>query len=224
MTALLNEWVPTRPAALPAPDEVHVWRAASEVDWDAARHVLAPSEWRQAARFRVDEDRDRFLATHLTLRLLLADYLDTDPAALDFTCNAHGKPSLAFDWTGMRFNLSHSDGLLLIACGRGREVGVDLELMRDNVPFEMLADAYFEPEDAWQLRLLAPHEKARHFYEVWTRTEACLKADGVGLGGGTQIAEPGRWSVVNFQPAEGYAAALATEGTDFDVTCRTWIP
>ena len=48
---------------------------------------------------------------------------------------------------------------MLLAVTHTRAVGIDLELMRDNMPVETLADYYFDPEDAWNLRLLPPAQR-----------------------------------------------------------------
>jgi phosphopantetheinyl transferase len=87
---------------------------------------------------------------------------------------------------------------------------------------ETLADYYFEPEDAWNLRLLPAPQRVWKFYELWTRTEAQLKADGSGIAHGLKVLEPDRWSLLKLQPAEGYAAALAVEGEAFQVECWSW--
>lgn len=215
-------WAETRPAQMLANDEVHVWAVTGDLDWEVAHETLIASEWLRADRFRFDADRERYLSARVALRQILGTYLDCHPALLDFATGAHGKPLLSPDLSGLRFNLSHSEDLILIACARGREVGIDVEFKRDNVPFETLADAYFDPEDAWRLRLLSPEEKVEHFYEVWTRSEAALKAEGVGLSAGLQIRHPERWSIMNLQPMDSYAAALAVEGTDFQLECSAW--
>jgi 4'-phosphopantetheinyl transferase len=124
--------------------------------------------------------------------------------------------------SAIRFNLSHSDDLMLLAVTYAREIGVDLEFMRGNVPFETLADHYFDPEDAWDLRNLPATQRAWKFYDVWTCTEARLKAHGVGLANGFQVVEPDRWSLLKLTPAAGYTAALAVEGGDFELGCWSW--
>ena len=111
---------------------------------------------------------------------------------------------------------------MLVALAHGRSLGVDLECMRANVPFETLAEHYFEPEDAWRVRTLPPAERSRTFYEVWTSTEARLKASGEGLAHGTKIVAPDRWSLLTLTPAEGFTAALAVEGADFRLACWSW--
>ncbi len=61
------------------------------------------------------------------LRLLLARYLDADPRELRFELGAHGKPALE-GGADLRFNLSPSGELLLVAVATGMEVGVDVEV------------------------------------------------------------------------------------------------
>jgi 4'-phosphopantetheinyl transferase len=203
--------------------EVHVWRAhLDDADTHALGNLLVPAEWIRAQRFHFTRDRERFIASRGLLRTILARYLDHAPQELRFAQGPHGKPELDGVCSSLRFNLSHSDDLMLLAVTHARAVGIDLELMREDVPFQTLADYYFEPEDAWHLRLLPPAQRAWKFYDLWTSTEARLKADGAGLGRGLKIFEPDRWSLLKLTPAAGYAAALAVEGGDFQVECWSW--
>jgi len=203
--------------------EVHVWRASlSENDPAELGQLLSTGEWMRAQRFHFARDRARFMCGRGLLRRILGRYLDLDPRNLRFAEGPHGKPELAGVDSSLRFNLSHSDDLMLLAVTYTRAVGIDLELMRDNMPVETLADYYFEPEDAWGLRLLPPAQRMWKFYELWTSTEARLKADGVGIARGLKVLEPNRWSLLKLTPAEGYAAALAVEGEDFHVACWSW--
>lgn len=220
ITALENWQATRRPAALRA-GEVHLWRAPLEPTAEL-REMLSPSEWIRAERFHFARDRERFIATRGLLRSILAEYLDADPRELLFRAGPHGKPELESAGSSLRFNLSHSDGLMLLAVTHGRDLGVDLEFMRHDLPFETLADHYFDPEDAWDLRLLPAAERAWKFYDVWTCTEARLKAHGVGMADGFQVVEPDRWSLLKLTPAAGYAAALAVDGGDFQLECWSW--
>jgi 4'-phosphopantetheinyl transferase len=216
-------WKPAPEHPSLRPGEVHVWSIAlSENDPDELGRLLSTKEWFRAQRFHFDADRTRFICGRGLLRRILGRYLEIDPRELRFAEGPHGKPELTGLHTSLRFNLSHSDDLMLLAVTHTRAVGIDLELMRDNMPVETLADYYFEPEDAWRLRLLPPTQRVWKFYELWTSTEARLKADGVGLGGGLKVLEPDRWSLLKLTPAEGYAAALAVEGGSFQVECWSW--
>lgn len=205
------------------PGEVHVWSAhLAEADSLALGELLSPAEWIRAQRFHFARDRARFIAGRGLLRTILGRYLDVEPRDLQITPGPHGKPELEGIATSLSFNLSHSDDLMLLAVTHARAVGIDLELMREDVPFQTLADYYFEPEDAWDLRLLPPAQRAGKFYDLWTSTEAQLKASGLGLAQGTKVLEPDRWSLLKLTPADGYAAALAVEGGDFQLECWSW--
>lgn len=205
------------------PGEVHVWRARLD-DGTAAgwNDVLSSDECIRAERFHFPRDRARFIVGRGLLRTILGRYLDLPAAELRFAAGPNGKPELAGACSALRFNLSHSDHLMLLAVTHARAVGIDLELIRPDIPFQALADHYFEPEDAWHLRLLPPAERAWKFYDLWTSTEARLKAAGTGLAEGLKIIAPDRWSLLKLTPAAGFAAALAVEGGDFQLGCWDW--
>lgn len=219
--------LPTIFAAAPAQprlgaSEVHLWRADLQCDAAEFSEVLSPEEWVRAGRFHFDRDRRRYLVAHGLLRIILAKYTGIAPHDLRFGAGPHGKPLLEPNFTGLQFNLSHSDELMLLAVTRSREVGVDLELMRENVPYESLAAHYFPPTDAWHIRTAPTAERAGLFYETWTITEARLKAAGTGFAEPTTVIQPDRWSLRTLTPASGYAAALAVEGDDFELQCWSW--
>lgn len=203
--------------------EVHIWQAQlADADAPALTQVLSPDEWLRAGRYHFERDRARFITGRGLLRTILGRYLDVPPQDVQFVQGPYGKPELHGTDSTLRFNLSHSDDLLLLAVTHARALGIDLELMRHDVPFQTLADYYFKPEDAWDLRLLPPAQRAGKFYDLWTRSEAQLKASGLGIGQGLKVIEPDRWSLLKLTPAAGYAAALAVEGGDFQLECWAW--
>ena len=205
------------------PGEVHVWRAAlGDTDVSALGQILSADELIRAERFHSALDRARFISGRGLLRSILGGYLDLLPRDLRFTQGAHGKPQLESACSSLQFNLSHSDDLMLLAVTHARAVGIDLEMLRENVPFQTLADYYFEPEVAWGLRLLPQAQRAWKFYDLWTSAEAKLKATGIGLAHGLKVVAPDRWSLLKLAPAEGYTAALAVEGGDFQLECWSW--
>ena len=61
------------------------------------------------------------------LRLFLARCLGVDPATVRYETGVHGKPRLLPGLPPLEFNLSHSEGLGLLAVARDRSVGVDIE-------------------------------------------------------------------------------------------------
>lgn len=203
------------------PGEVHLWMAQLDETPPGQDLPLPPDERLRAERFHHEIDRQRYVASRTVLRHLLAPYAEIAPRSLLFMRSEFGKPSLP--GTMLRFNLSHSENLMLLAITHGREIGVDLESVRENLSFEVLSDHYFPPEDQWQLRITPEPQRRVKFFEIWTRIEAQLKARGLGLGESLDFEDADRFSVHSFLPAAGFAAALAVEGGDFNLSCWQWL-
>lgn len=166
-----------------------------QVDLDAppapqAVAALSDAEWERARRFVFKKDRDRFVAAHAALRDTLAAQTEIPAALLEFSQGAFGKPSLA-ERPSLRFNLSHSHSLGLIAVCDSAEIGVDIELLRPMPDAEALAHSYFSDAERLALGGLAPELRERAFLTCWTRKEACLKATGMGLSVDTRSFEVG---------------------------------
>ena len=144
----------------------------------------------------------------------------------------------------MRFNLSRRDGLALIAVTRGREIGVDVELVRADVPVLEIAETSFSEAELATLRSLPESLRAAGFYNCWTRKEAYVKARGEGLSFplkqfdvsltpgdpakllhvGDDDNEVDRWTLQEIPVSENYVAALAVEGSNLNVMCREAFP
>lgn len=201
--------------------EVHLWRAKLDdpIRLAGAEAVLSRDELLRAGRFAFDEDQNRFIAAHGALRMVLGLYLSADPQTLEFRTGPSGKPSLVQRFTDLRFNLSHSADLAMIAVARGCEVGVDVERVQCDMEIDPIIDHYFEPEEVWNLRIAPPAERVALFFDLWTRREACLKAEGTGLGFPPRM---DRYGTQNFCPAPGYAGAVACEGSEWRLACWNW--
>ena len=129
-------------------DEVHVWRAALNCDpsqIDNFLHSLADNEQVRAERFYFAIDRERFIVAHGVLREILGRYLNRAAQSVSFRYGSHGKPALAeeSDGNAIHFNMSHSRGVALYAVTRGREIGVDLEFIREDLEVEQIAERFF---------------------------------------------------------------------------------
>jgi 4'-phosphopantetheinyl transferase len=108
--------------------------------------------------------------------MLVSDYTGIAPAALHFLYGPHGKPSLDHEGD-LRFNVSHTAGLALIAFTQGTEVGVDVEWAGRAVDFMGIAESYFSPLEYADLK----SRDSAAFLEYWTCKEAYIKARGGGL-------------------------------------------
>lgn len=166
------------------PGDVHVWHAsteATEFDRACALTLLSPDERTRMNRFHFDNDKDNFLFCRGMLRMLLASYLGAHPAELVFAYSDHGKPSLAGSSVRLNFNLSHSDGHLLIATSLARKIGVDIERVRRDLDVREIAERFFSSTENEAFRSMPVASRYDIFFSCWTRKEAFVKARGEGL-------------------------------------------
>lgn len=228
-----SPWPAGEPTGRLPAGEVHVWLADLDhppLPAERLAEHLAPDERQRADRFRFDVHRRRFATGRGLLRELLGRLRDVEPAKLSFAYGQKGKPRL--DGTDLRFNLSHSQNVALLAVARERELGVDVEALRPLDDAALLVERFFAPGER---RVFAGVEEERRlscFYTGWTRKEAYVKARGDGLSLPTTAFEveiaPGstarllrfdqeprevdRWILTGLEPAEGFLGALAVAG------------
>jgi 4'-phosphopantetheinyl transferase len=178
--------LPDEPLHLKA-SEIHVWHISlrpTESRLSQLGASLSPEECARAERLAFEDARGRFIAAHGMLRTIIGRYVNEPPRALTFTAGPHGKPSLAGPRgavENVRFNLTHSHDVALIAVAHNREVGIDLERIRDSVDSLKLAERFFTPNEFERLQQLPENQANRLFFTLWTCKEAYLKAIGTGL-------------------------------------------
>jgi 4'-phosphopantetheinyl transferase len=224
-------------------EEVHVWRAyldCEAIDLRQFEGTLSTDEKARANRFSFQRDRDRFIATRGILRELLGRYVNRAPGQLEFDYGPQGKPSLRTDvrpkWA--QFNVSHSQGIALLAFSVGRNLGVDVELIREIAGGE-IAEHYFSPQEVTELRSLPPSLQDEGFLLCWTRKEAYIKARGEGLHVPLKSfhvtltpEKPARlrttdglhWSLHSLRPDARYVGAVVGEGRGWKLRCGSWAP
>lgn len=190
----------------PDDGQVHVWHVdLRDPAWDAAWSVLDPAEQQRVQRVVHVRTREDARRGRIALRLLLARYLGCAAQAIRFEQGVHGKPWVQRPpWPGF-FNLSHSDGLALVAVAR-EEVGVDIERCVARDGMDRLLAQICSPQEAGALDPARSPDLVQHrLYRLWTRKEAYCKATGLGLG-----RPPRAFSVVG---ADGSAVARIDDAT-----------
>jgi 4'-phosphopantetheinyl transferase len=147
------------------------------------------------------------------LHQVLARYLDIDPEAIELEVGPHGKPKLRGE-ARLRFNLSHSADLAVVAVALDREVGIDVERIDPRRDALALARRALPPEDADAIAAAAPEERQQVFHAAWAQHEAVAKCLGTGLSvPPAELAQRrGQLSVVALDLGPGFAVALAVEG------------
>jgi 4'-phosphopantetheinyl transferase len=225
-----------------APDVVHVWYLALDLAQpaiDSLRTILSADEQARAARYLFDKHRRRFIACRGQVRRILAGYLNGDPAEIRFLYGPKGKPALAGSWSdsAIQFNVSDSHELAICAVVLNRNLGVDLEYVRQPSDFDSLAERFFAAREVDVLRSLSDERLLEGFFNCWTRKEAVLKAVGVGLSmplNRVEVTlvphEPAKvlvyegdaaaaqaWWLESLEPAVGYVGAVASRGGPLEV-------
>lgn len=219
-----------------ARDEVHVWRATLDQGptlLHSLREVLAAGELDRATRFYRQQDRERFIASRGLLREILSKYLGIEPRELHFEYSPFGKPMLVRPChRDIGFSLSRSSGLSLYAITASREVGVDVENVRMDFPFEPAATRFFSAAENAMLAALPENVRQQAFFDFWTRKEAYAKASGAGLWlpfdrfavhPRLSVDFPNKncWSLWNLVPRSGFVGAVAVEGGG-RLVCWEW--
>ena len=226
-------------APYPAPGQVqlHLVSLACETkELDRLRGLLTGDELQRCNRLIDKERRDRAVAGRGLLRELLAGYLEEEPEQVLLSEGEFGKLHLSehLESDALSFNLSHAGNQLLLAVCVGCEVGVDMELLRQDLPFRAMAERYFSGREQRELFSLPATEQLAAFYRCWTRKEAYLKGTGTGFSqpaNGFDVsllpAHPAallahrgspdaveRWSIRDIAMPEGYCAAVAMEAAN----------
>jgi 4'-phosphopantetheinyl transferase len=219
-------------------NEVHVLRAdltIPQTGLDTLRELLAPEELERAAQFKLSVPRSQFLVTRAFLRLALGRYLPIGARELQFRTTRYGKPELS-QFPDLRFNLSHSGNVAVLAITRCRQVGIDVEQIRDEVNPMELASRFFSRQEVKWLQAQPDSERLSSFFACWTAKEAYVKARGQGLSmplnsfgvipipGSSRLnletydnpGESGHWLICQLQLGTDLRGALAVE----DVNCR----
>ena len=240
-------WVPGDAAPPLAAGEVHVWRASLAPPPDALRRlhaVLDPDERAKAERYRFPEHRERFIAGRGIQRHLLARYLGLAPEAIVYRYTPHGKPELdgPAAAAGLRFNVSNTDAAALFAFVLRREIGVDIERLKEMPDGASIAERFFSAPENEVFRAIPDEQRDLAFFTCWTRKEAYIKAVGEGLsmpldrfdvtlrpGEPARLlatrgdpAEAGRWTLHEIDPGPGYLGALAVEGEPSALRLFDW--
>lgn len=227
--------------------EVHIWRTFIDIDSPIIKTylpVLSIDELEKANRFYFPNDRNRFITVRSVLRRIIGNYTGKHPRELKFDFNQYGKPFLSQNSSKstIKFNISHSHEVALIAVTQDFDIGVDVEYMHTNFDFEGIVEKFFSVNEKNVWRSLPSYHKVEAFFNCWTRKEAFIKAKGKGLSlplnefdvsfkpGEPALLlntawdrkEVGDWSVEEIKPANGYVGALAVKGSNLDMKFWEW--
>ena len=160
------------------PDEIKDKKLIS-----AYEKILHPQELTQQKAFYFPKHRHQYLITRALVKTTISRYTGIKPDCLKFSKNGYGRPELIpkGDIPPIRFNLSHTDGLIVCSIVLKEDIGVDVEdIARQGISIQ-LADRFFSKREIMDLNNLPEEKRKDRFFDYWTLKESYIKARGMGL-------------------------------------------
>jgi 4'-phosphopantetheinyl transferase len=146
-----------------------------------SEHLLTPSDQIHINPWPHNQTRQRWIQRRILLRLLLAQFLDTDPGSIPIAYASTGKPYIDQEYPAGKiyFSQSSSQNRVVYAFGTDTEVGIDIEYMDPHIDCLGIAERFFAPSEAQKLRSLGNPELIKAFYDCWSCKEAYIKVSGL---------------------------------------------
>ncbi len=165
--------------------EGHLWLVSMPSEggnWREFESILSPDEKEKASTFVVSKPAYAYAKNRALLRSLLSQYLAVDKKEISFIYGLEGKPFVAsMHQSDVCFNVSHTDGLMVLALVRGSNVGVDCERLDRSAHYLEIAKREFSPDEYLWLSTANEASVPKIFWRLWVAKEACLKWGGQGL-------------------------------------------
>ncbi|MBX9754321.1 MAG: 4'-phosphopantetheinyl transferase superfamily protein [Pseudomonadaceae bacterium] len=145
--------------------------------------LLSTQERHQQGKFHLEQDRHRYLITRTLVRTVLSHYAPIAPQDWVFENDNYGRPTITNRHPlaqRLCFNVSHTDGLVVLIVTSDRQAGIDTENTARHAPLDV-AERFFAKPEAQAIQRLPLAEQQQRFWEYWTFKESYIKARGMGL-------------------------------------------
>lgn len=232
-----------------SPASLHIWFAfANEIQEPGllSRYLelLTPEERQRHQRFYFEKDRHLYLVARALLQTVLSNYAPIRPGDWQFKRNRYGKPEIIEGAAELplRFNLSHTKGMVMCGVTLGHDIGVDIEHYGRATHGLKIAERFFSPQEAHDIKQLPPERQGERFIEYWTLKEAYIKAKGMGLSlplesfsfrlgdrqtprisfPANETEDPAQWRFMRFAPSADYLAAVALRSNTVIPSLKTY--
>ena len=162
--------------------EIHLWTVsigAMKDQADRLKSMLSEEEKRKVSFYKFEHTQLSYIVSQAVLRMLLAAYLELEPADVKIGTHKKGKPYLIHD-RPVFFNISNSNDLCVYAFSCDAEVGIDIEKIRDLPDIDQLIEKNLTRRERSYL-IKDPAQKLNWFFRFWTFKESYLKAIGEGM-------------------------------------------
>lgn len=147
------------------------------------QEMLSEEEEKKRARYVFEKDCHRYLVTRAMIRSLLSQYGEYEPAEWRFTAGKWDKPEICVSQNPqkLRFNISHTDGMICCVITRELDIGVDVESTHRKGEWVRIAHRYFSASEEQELTSQPWQSQRSRFFDYWTLKESYIKACGMGL-------------------------------------------
>lgn len=169
-------------------NEVQIWnlsvKALKDIKiFNLALGLLNSTEQKKYHSYLNTQSKAEFLAARFLVRSVLSRICpDVHPKDWVFQTDFFGKPFIAYpeDKRFLNFNISHSNGEIIMAIGKNLHLGVDIEKINHQKSWQLVAEDQFSISENEELNQLPKHFRSERFFDLWTLKEAFIK--GLGLG------------------------------------------
>ncbi len=166
--------------------DIHLWITRPEQHQESSlleryKSLLTAEEVARQQRYRFPKDQHSALITRAFVRDTLSKYADVKAQDWRFDKGTKDKPEIVNPPLPLRFNLSHTQGLIICAITLNHDIGCDVEFIERNNDILGIADRYFSPLEIRELFSLPAEQQRSRFFDYWTLKESYIKAWGLGL-------------------------------------------
>ncbi|MBL1417100.1 MAG: 4'-phosphopantetheinyl transferase superfamily protein [Moritella sp.] len=169
-----------------ATNEIHLWSVdPKQIQQPELLHaysqLLSVEETTKQQRFRFEKDRHNALITRAFVRDLLSRYADVSPVDWLFIKGAKDKPEIVDPPIPLRFNISHTNNLIICAVMLNDDIGCDVENTQRSSDVMSIAKYSFSESEINALAMQPTAQQTSRFFDYWTLKESYIKAWGLGL-------------------------------------------
>lgn len=167
-------------------NEIHLWQVNPDRITQADliqkyRGLLSDDEAIKQQRYKFSHDRHNALITRAFVRDLLSYYANVAPSDWCFEKGTKDKPEIINPPLPLRFNLSHTQGLIICAVTLEDDIGCDVENITRSNDVLAIANRFFSTLETTELFSLPKGQQRNRFFDYWTLKESYIKAWGLGL-------------------------------------------
>jgi 4'-phosphopantetheinyl transferase len=169
-----------------AKNEIHLWSVDPQTIQQpellrAYSQLLSADETTKQQRFRFEKDRHSALITRAFVRDLLSHYADVSPVDWLFVKGEKDKPEIVNPPLPLRFNISHTNNLIICAVMLNDDIGCDVENTQRTSDVLSIAKYSFSDVEVNDLLMQPTTQQTSRFFDYWTLKESYIKAWGLGL-------------------------------------------